>query len=55
MPIIARRFTILTLILTIFAISFSALVTYPYRSQRVHVGTNAACYHPATRNCVISL
>jgi len=55
MPVIARRFTILTLMMTIFAIGFAALVAHPARSQRVHVGTNAPCYHPASQNCTVSL
>ena len=52
----ARRFTIITLILTIFALAFSALVAHPGRKDlRVHLGTAAPCYHPATPGCVAAL
>jgi hypothetical protein len=56
MTVLARRLTILTLIMTIFAFIFSALVTAPARNDlRVHLGTAAPCYHPATPNCVAAL
>lgn len=53
---IARRMTILTLMMTIFAFGFSALVSAPSQRQvRVHAGTVAPCYHPATEGCVTAL
>jgi hypothetical protein len=56
MFIIARRLTILTLVMVIFAISFAALATYPVRRHLgVHMGTNAPCYHPATADCIATL
>jgi hypothetical protein len=56
MFIIARRLTILTLVMAIFAISFAALATHPVRRHLgVHMGTNAPCYHPATADCIATL
>lgn len=56
MTILARRLTIVTLIMTIFAFVFSALVATPARNDlRVHLGTTVPCYHPATPNCVAAL
>jgi len=56
MAILARRLTIITLIMTVFALAFVALVEQPGRRElRVHLGTNAPCYHPATPGCVASL
>lgn len=55
MSVIARRFAIMTLILAIFAFSFSALVARNDRSLRVHLGTGAPCYHSATQGCVTLL
>lgn len=56
MAVLARRLTIITLIMTIFALAFVALIEQPARRElRVHLGTNAPCYHPATRGCVASL
>jgi hypothetical protein len=53
MIVLIRRFTIITLLAAIFAMSFAALVVHPQRSfQRVHVGSLAPCYHPATPSCV---
>lgn len=53
MPIVARRLTIVTLMMTIFALGFAALVSEPARRDlRVHLGTEAQCYYPATTNCV---
>ncbi|MBW6421328.1 hypothetical protein KX729_07730 [Rhizobium sp. XQZ8] len=56
MLIVLRRLTIVTLIMTIFAFCFSALVAQPGRNElRVHLGTAAPCYHPATTGCVMAL
>ncbi|MDQ0133374.1 hypothetical protein J2T08_001275 [Neorhizobium galegae] len=56
MTILARRLTIVTLIMTIFAFVFGALVAAPARHDlRVHLGTAVPCYHPATPNCVAAL
>lgn len=56
MSILARRLTIVTLIMTIFALAFAALVAEPGRKElRVHLGTAAPCYHPATPGCVAAL
>lgn len=56
MFVLARRLTIVTLIMTIFALSFAALVAEPGRGHlRVHFGTAAQCYHAATPNCVAAL
>lgn len=56
MSVVLRRLTIVTLIMTIFAFCFSALVAQPGRGElRVHLGTAAPCYHPATSGCVVAL
>ncbi|CDN47124.1 MULTISPECIES: hypothetical protein [Neorhizobium] len=56
MTVLARRLTIVTLIMTIFAFAFAALVAAPARNDlRVHLGTTVPCYHPATPNCVAAL
>ncbi|MBP1843742.1 hypothetical protein J2046_001998 [Rhizobium petrolearium] len=56
MFVLARRLTIVTLIMTIFALSFAALVAEPGRRDlRVHLGTSAQCFHSATPNCVKAL
>jgi len=56
MSVVLRRLTIVTLIMTIFAFCFSALVAQPGRNElRVHLGTAAPCYHPATPGCVMAL
>jgi hypothetical protein len=53
---LARRLAIVTLIMTIFAFAFAALVAAPARNDlRVHLGTAVPCYHPATSNCVAAL
>ena len=55
MAILVRRFTIIVLLMAIFAMSFASLVINPNRSfQRVQVGTMAACYSPAT-SCLVTL
>ncbi|WP_162895074.1 hypothetical protein [Rhizobium terrae] len=56
MAVLARRLTIITLIMTIFAFAFAALVAQPGRKElRVHLGTSVPCYHHATPNCVATL
>jgi len=56
MTVLARRLTIVTLIMTIFAFVFSALASAPARNDlRVHLGTAAPCYHPASLKCVAAL
>ncbi|CDZ29353.1 hypothetical protein [Neorhizobium galegae] len=56
MTVLARRLTIVALIMTIFAFTFAALVAAPARNDlRVHLGTAVPCYHPATPNCVAAL
>jgi hypothetical protein len=56
MSVVLRRLTIITLIMTVFAFCFGQLVVQPeHRQVRVHVGTSAPCYHPATPGCVIAL
>jgi hypothetical protein len=56
MASLARRLTIVTLIMTIFALSFAALASgHSRRELRVHLGTEAPCYHPATAGCVAVL
>ena len=56
MPAIARRLTILTLLMTVFAVSFAALASHPVRRNiGFHAGTSAPCYHPATQGCIATL
>lgn len=53
---LVRRMAIVMLIMTIFALAFSALVAAPARNDlRVHLGTTVPCYHPASPNCVAAL
>ncbi|MGF0536682.1 hypothetical protein ACQQ2Q_01725 [Agrobacterium sp. ES01] len=47
---LARRFTIFTLTMTVFALVMSALVEKP--EQRVHRGTSIPCFHPNSIFCV---
>lgn len=54
MSVIARRFAIMTLIVALFAISFSALVASNDRSHRV-LGSVAPCHHSAMPGCVALL
>lgn len=51
-----RRFTIITLLAAIFAFAFSTAVERAAdRPQRVHIGSAAPCYHPASSYCVAAL
>ncbi len=54
--VIARRLTILCLLMAIFAFAFAALVEkMPRPIERVHIGSNAPCFHPATPGCTSTL
>lgn len=50
--IIARRMTIITLAMAVFAFAFAVLVEKtPRPTERLHIGSNAPCFHPATPGC----
>ncbi|WP_170063793.1 hypothetical protein [Agrobacterium bohemicum] len=52
MAVMVRRFTIIVVLMAIFAMSFAALVVSPNRSfQRVNVGASIACQHSLSSNC----
>lgn len=52
----ARRLTIFTLVMVIFALIFAELVKRTDTdSRRVHLGTNIGCLHPASPNCSYAL
>lgn len=54
MYVLARRFTILTLIMTVFAIGMTAIVNGSAKGNvRYHIGTTAPCLHPASINCTL--
>lgn len=56
MYVLARRFTIVTLVMAIFAIGFAAIVTQQDRGlNRYHTGTMTPCLHPATPGCTLSM
>ncbi|WP_320196332.1 hypothetical protein RMR10_004290 [Agrobacterium rosae] len=56
MTILVRRFTIIVLLMAIFAMSFAALVVNPNRSfQRVNVGASIACQHSLSANCHLTI
>lgn len=56
MEILARRLTIITLGAAIFAMTFAAAVERSAHSpRRVHVGSSAPCFHPASLNCTVAL
>lgn len=56
MEILLRRFTIITLLAAIFAFAFATAVERAGdRPQRVHLGSAAPCYHPASVNCVAAI
>lgn len=53
---LATRFSVFTLGMALFALALSALVTSNDRqATRVHFGTAAPCFHPATPGCVAFL
>ncbi|GAK71549.1 hypothetical protein RRU01S_18_00040 [Agrobacterium rubi TR3 = NBRC 13261] len=56
MTILVRRFTIIVVLMAIFAMSFAALVVNPNRSfQRVNVGASIACQHSLSNHCSMTL
>ena len=56
MEILLRRFTIIALLAAIFAFAFATAVERAAdRPQRVHLGSAAPCYHPASVNCVAAI
>ncbi|MFB9951283.1 hypothetical protein ACFFP0_20745 [Rhizobium puerariae] len=56
MFVLARRLTIVTLIMTIFALAFAALVAQPgRRDPGMRVGSATSCHHPAIPHCVATL
>ncbi len=56
MAILIRRFSIIVLLMAIFAISFAALVVNPNRSfQRISVGTAYTCQHGFSPSCHVTL
>jgi len=56
MAILVRRFSIIVLLMAIFAMSFAALVVNPNRSfQRVNVGAAYTCQHELSLGCRVTL
>ncbi|MBB3947120.1 hypothetical protein GGQ73_003086 [Rhizobium skierniewicense] len=56
MAVLVRRFSIIVLLMAIFAMSFAALVVNPNRSfQRVNVGASIACQTSFSNNCHVTL
>lgn len=56
MAVLIRRFSIIVLLMAIFAMSFAALVVNPNRSfQRVNVGASIACQHSLSPNCHMTI
>jgi hypothetical protein len=56
MAILVRRFSIIVLLMAIFAMSFAALVVNPNRSfQRVNVGASIACQQNLSTNCHMTI
>ncbi|QYA08602.1 hypothetical protein [Agrobacterium larrymoorei] len=56
MGILVRRFSIIVLLMAIFAMSFAALVINPDRSfQRVNMGSAFSCQHSFSSNCHVTL
>ncbi len=53
MTIIARRMTILTLIMTVFALSFSALVSHNSKGSLSRLNAQALCTQQSV--CTVSL
>lgn len=52
----ARRFTIISLSMLVFALLFAQLVQdNGGDTRRVHLGTSISCLHPATPACTIAL
>lgn len=56
MAIMIRRFSIIVLLMAIFAMSFAALVVNPNRSfQRINVGAAYTCQHSFSAGCPVTL
>ncbi|NTJ41942.1 hypothetical protein G6L28_04915 [Agrobacterium larrymoorei] len=56
MGVLVRRFSIIVLLMAIFAMSFAALVINPDRSfQRVNMGASYSCQHSFTPGCRVTL
>lgn len=56
MAILIRRFSIIVLLMAIFAMSFAALVVNPNRSfQRINVGAAYTCQQGFSNGCHITL
>lgn len=56
MPTIARRLTILTLMMVIFAISFATLATQPSkRPLGINISSGSLCVYQANGDCVATL
>lgn len=56
MAILIRRFSIIVLLMAIFAMSFAAMVVNPNRSfQRVNVGAAYTCQHEFSLGCRVTL
>jgi hypothetical protein len=56
MPTIARRLTIITLVMTIFAISFAALASHSSkRPLGINVSSGSLCLYQSNGECVATL
>jgi len=56
MTTIARRLTILTLMMTVFALSFAALATHPSkRPLGFNISTGSLCVYSNSGECVATL
>ena len=56
MTTIARRLTIVTLMMTIFALSFAALASHPSRRPLgFNISTGSVCVYAGNGDCVASL
>ena len=56
MAILIRRFSIIVLLMAIFAMSFAALVVNPNRSfQRINVGSAYTCQQGYAPSCHVTL
>ncbi|AYD00288.1 hypothetical protein [Neorhizobium sp. NCHU2750] len=56
MPTIARRLTIITLMMVIFAISFAAMAIHPTRRPiGIDISSGSLCIYQSNGDCVASL
>ncbi len=56
MTTIARRLTIVTLMMTVFALSFAALATHPSkRPLGLNISTGGLCVYSGSGDCVSTL